>query len=161
MPPDQEKREPDDASNAAAASPAPTVWSLKKKQKAGAELTAEERAVIRAYEAPHRPKQVTIYFPEESLAEFREASKGQPFSPWIVNQVHLSRQDKSPKEADLEAKILKVTAERDLLQQQVGDLATKNAEATRRERNHADSLRRITERVAAYVQAKDAEEATS
>ena len=140
-PADSEKPAPD---------PVPSVWTLKKKQKAGAELSAAERQVIREYEAKYRSSRVSIYVPPKELAEFEDlaAKKGMQFSPWIVNQVGLSLQDKTPREQELDAQLLKVVAERDNLRLQLGQLATENAEATRRERNHADALRRLVERIA-------------
>ncbi len=150
MPPAPQENSPEPLTSHTepATSGKPSVWDLKKKQRAGEELTAEERALVRAYEAKYGPCQISVYFPSEALQRYRAEAKGRPFSPWIVNQIDLSLLDKTPAEQELQAKVDRVIAERDNLRSQIGQLATENAEANRRERNHADALRRIAERIA-------------
>jgi hypothetical protein len=150
---DSEKPAPD---LNAATTTEPTVWQLMKRRKAGDKLAAEDRAVLAAYHRKYAPSRRGIYVPAKSLELFKELAgkQGMTVGPWLVQQAHVSLMDKSPQEKALEEEILRVTAERDNLRLQVGQLATENAENTRKAQNLVDELRDLAQRLAEAREAR-------
>lgn len=127
------------------ASHKPTVWELRRRRKAGEALTAEERAIITEYEAKYQASRKAVYAPAGELVEImkRAEDKGMNFSAYMVHAEQLSRVNKSPNEKLLEDDLARVVAERDNLRSQVGQLATENADCTRRVRNLVDDMRKL------------------
>ena len=132
------------------ASHKPTVWELRRRRKAGEALTDAERAIITTYESKYKDGRKSVYLPLGELEDFVRLAeaKGMDFSPWLVHQVRLSLVDKSPNEKRLEEDLNRTVAERDNLRSQVGQLATENADCSRRVRNLVDDMRKLAVRLA-------------
>ncbi|HUR62412.1 MAG TPA: hypothetical protein VM286_08640 [Candidatus Thermoplasmatota archaeon] len=157
MPPEvSEKPTPD--LNATAQTP----WQLMKRRKAGEALTDAERAVLAAQDRKYAPCRRGIYIPAVQLEVFDRLAheQGMTLGPWLVHRANLSLMDKSPQEQLLEDEIVRVTAERDNLRLQVGQLATENAENTRKAQNLVDELRDLAQRLAKAREARERGEET-
>lgn len=127
---------------------APTPWSLMKKRRRGEALTQAERKILADYHKPYSRNRSPQYLSRAELEDWsRLAEKaGMRLNPWMRRQVHRSLQDRTPAERALEEDLARITAERNNLRQQVGDLAYENTDLTRKGESIADELRVLTKK---------------